>query len=166
MDWTTIAVATSLLLILGAPMATARGVTWGLTENLFVRLALVFYVVMNIRLGALPGLLSLLAVFSLYIERSYLLLTTFPNQQPKGWIIPQYGSATTTPLPFEEPKGDDGMNYEPEDEKGLSVVEKHGEVTEEVEFEKTHMDDSNPRLEEGPQGSDEGTAFFEEHGLA
>jgi len=164
MDSTSFAVAISLLTIVASPYITSTGISWHFTENMFFRLALVLYVVLNIRLGALPGLLALLAVFSLYIERSHLLLAAFPNQKP---ILPGSlgGQATTVALPFEEPKGTE-VNYEPEEEKGLSVVEKHGEATSFDEYEKAEIGDSNPRLAEGPQGSDEGTEFFEEHGLA
>jgi hypothetical protein len=143
---------------------------------MFFRLILVLYVALNIRLGALPGLLALLAVFSLYIERSHLLLVAFPNQKPifpgphhrlaDGFGRQPYGGqATTVALPFEKPEGTE-VNYEPEEEKGLSVVERHGETVAHEEYEKAEIGDSNPRLAEGPQGSDEGTEFFEEHGLA
>jgi hypothetical protein len=164
MDWTSIAIGTSLFIAIASPYITSTGISWKFTENMLFRLLLVLYVAMNIRLGALPGLLALLAVFSLYIERSHLLLAAFPNQKP---ILPgpHGGQATTVPIPFDTPKGVN-VNYEPEEEKGLSVVERHGEGTTYEEFEKAEIGDSNPRLAEGPQGSDEGTEFFEERGLA
>lgn len=164
MYWTQLSLTLSLLIIFLAPALTSIGVNFAFTENLFVRFLLILYVVMNIRLGALPGLLALLAVFSLYIERSHLLLATFPNQKPI-FPGPHGGQATTTALPFEEPKGTEAT-FEPVEEKALSVVEKHGEHTRFEEYEKADIGDSNPRLAEGPQGSDEGTDFFEQHGLA
>lgn len=165
MDVSSLAVGISLLTILAAPYITSTGVSWDFTENMFFRLTLVLYVALNIRLGALPGLLALLAVFSLYIERSHLLLAAFPNQKP---IFPgphQSGQATTVALPFEQPQGTE-VTYEPVEEKGLSVVERHAEAESSHEYEKAEIGDSNPRLAEGPQGSNEGTEFFEEHGLA
>ncbi len=164
MDLTSLAVGTSLLVILVAPSITSTGVSWHFTENMFFRLFLVLYVALNIRLGALPGLLSLLAVFSLYIERSHLLLTAFPNQKPI-FPGPHGGQATTVALPFEQPKGTE-VNYEPEDERALSIVERHGETVSHEEYEKAEIGDSNPRLAEGPQGAEEGAEFFTEHGLA
>ena len=164
MYWTQLSLIVSLLVIFLAPSLTSTGVNFAFTENIFVRLLLVLYVVFNIRLGALPGLLALLAVFSLYIERSHLLLATFPNQKPI-FPGPHGGQATTIALPFEQPKGSE-VNYEPIEEKGISVVERHGESTSFEEYEKAEIGDSNPRLAEGPQGSDEGAEFFEEHGLA
>ncbi len=156
MYWTSLAITTSLLVIILAPSLKSVGVDFAFTENLFVRLALVLYVVMNIRLGALPGLLSLLAVFTLYIERSHLLLATFPNQKPI-WPGPKGGQATTVALPFEEPKGTEA-HYEPAEEKSMTLADGSS-------YERADIEDSNPRLEEGPQGSEEGTDFFEEHGL-
>ncbi len=164
MDLTSLAVGTSLLVILAAPSITSTGVSWHFTENMFFRLFLVLFVALNIRLGALPGLLALLAVFSLYIERSHLLLAAFPNQKPI-WPGPHGGQATTVALPFETPKGTE-VSFEPEDEKALAVVERHGEAVMHEEYEKAEIGDSNPRLAEGPQNSEEGTEFFEQHGLA
>lgn len=164
MDISSLAVGISLLTILAVPYITSTGVSWDFTEHMFFRLALVLYVALNIRLGALPGLLALLAVFSLYIERSHLLLVAFPNQKP---IVPgpYGGQATTIALPFEQPNGTE-VSFEPEDEHALNVVERHGETTSFDEYEKTEIGDSNPRLVEGPQGSEEGTEFFQENGLA
>lgn len=164
MDLSSLAVGISLLTIVASPYITSTGVSWHFTENMFFRLALVLYVGLNIRLGALPGLLAMLAVFSLYIERSHLLLAAFPNQKPI-FPGPHGGQATTVALPFEKSEGTE-VNYEPEEEKGLSVVERHGETVAHEEYEKAEIGDSNPRLAEGPQGSDEGTEFFEEYGLA
>ena len=157
MDWTSLAVGTSLIVMLAAPWITSTGVSWHFTENILFRFLLVLYVAMNIRLGALPGLLALLAVFSLYIERSHLLLSAFPNQKPN---IPQpiLTSVPLTALPFDSPKGTE-VQYEPENEQSLSVPERH------AYYEKAEFGDSNPRLAEGPQNSDEGTEFFEENGL-
>ncbi len=164
MDWTSLAVGTSLLIVLAAPWITTTGVSWHFTENLLIRFLFVLYVALNIRLGALPGLFALLAVFSLYIERSHLLLAAFPNQTPSP-LSAKGDSAFVQALPFDTPKGTE-VSFDPDDEKAMTVVERHGELVSQEEFEKAEIGDSNPRLAEGPQGSDEGTEFFEQHGLA
>jgi len=147
----TVVSAASVLIILGAPFGT----TYGFIENTFVRLLLVLFVAYSIRLGNMPGLLALLAAFSLLIERNHELLTGFPNQKPHG-PLSQGSSAhydgyprEAAPLEGEEERIPFDTPHVPA--SGRTVVETHGETTAVKEYEKTNdLKDSIPRIPVGP----------------
>lgn len=152
-----IAVATILLI----PFLSARGVSFQIMENMLSRLVAVGAVLYAIRLGPMAGILTMLAVVSLFIERNHQLLTTLPNQKPM-WPSNRNMSLTTVPpmLPTPETHA-----YEPTHEQSETVEERHGESVKVDEYESAKdIEDSNPRLSEVPQGESAGS-FYTQRGL-
>jgi len=156
--------AVSVTIILLAPLISSR-VSFQFADNILVRLIFVAYVVYGIRLGPLSGLLALLAVFTIILERNHEIMTKLPAQMPRWPTAGQAGAPMkATPLtPVTETVSYDFGN----DEKGHSVVETHGESTTEKMYESADdLVDSQSRIPEGPETSDEATAFFTSRSLA
>jgi hypothetical protein len=144
----------SIVTILGAPILATKGFSFSFVENILVRLALVVLVGYAIRQGPLPGLLTLLAVLTLLIEQNYLLLTSFPYQQPEltmpkdtSYSIAEPDSITPETLHYNHPIED----------KGLSVGDKEYEIA-------SDLQDNIPDLPVPPQG-EASAKFFESKGL-
>jgi hypothetical protein len=139
--------------ILAIPFVAARGVSFDFMGNMLFRLMAVGFVLYAIRLGPMAGILAMLAVMSLFIERNHQLLTTLPNQKPM-WPSDRNLSLTPIPpmLPVSETHG-----YHPTEERSHSVEESHEKVG---EYEATDdLGDSNPRLDEVPQGEAAGSFY-------
>jgi hypothetical protein len=157
--------ATSVGIILIAPLFESLGISSGFVENVLVRLLLVGFLVYAVSLGHMPGLLGFLAVFSLLIERNHMVLTQFPNQKPR-WPTANYGfPIQAAPLigereviPFDTP-------HTGESESSGSVVENHGESSSNTEYENaSDLRDSIPKIVEGPN-SDAAPEFYKSKGL-
>ncbi len=158
-------IGASVAIILASPIL-GRRINMNFVQNIFVRFALLAFVIYGIRQGAMAGLLSFLAVFSLLIERNHQTLTRFPNQMPefptgeKAGVQgpPSYASPLT---PVKESHAFEAPHAEPSE----SVVERHGESTTEHSYESAgDIEDSNPRLGEVAQGEAAAT-FYEQKGL-
>jgi len=159
-------IGASVIIILASPIL-GRTINMNFVQNIFVRFALLAFVFYGIRQGAMGGLLSFLAAFSLLIERNHQVLTRFPNQIPqfptgeKAGVQgpPSYASPLT---PVKESHAYEAPHAEPSE----SVVERHGESTTESLYESAgDIEDSNPRLGEVAQGEAAGS-FYEQKGLA
>lgn len=137
--------ATAAVVILAAPWASSVGVSQAWVGTPFARFALLAALVAATQLGPMPALLTLLAVFTLLIERSHEVLSTLPAVA----TMPPVKTAAV------------GIQERP----ALLVKEDHT-FHPEPEYE-THPDfhDSNPRLEAGPSASD-APAFFQGKNLA
>jgi hypothetical protein len=148
--------------ILAIPFLAARGVSFDFMGNILFRLMAVGVVLYAIRLGPMAGILAMLAAVSLFIERNHQLLTTLPNQKP---MWPTDRNLSLTPvapmLPVPETH-----SYNPTEEHGYTVEEHHGEQVKRDEYEATDdLGDSNPRLDEVPQGESAGS-FYTQRSLA
>jgi len=151
----------AVALILAIPFLSAKGMSFGFMENILVRLLAVGAVFYAIRLGPMAGILALLVVVSLFIERNHQMLTTLPNQKP---IWPSNNPLAPTQVPAMLPTPETHA-YHPTEDHGASVEERHGEDVKEELFETTQdLGDSNPRLSEVPQGESAGN-FYEQRGL-
>lgn len=142
--------------ILATPFLAARGVSFNFMGNMFFRLIAVGFVLYAIRQGPMAGILAMLAVVSLFIERNHQLLTTLPNQKP---IWPTDRNLSLTPIPpmLPIPKT---HSYYPTEEHGHTVEEHHGEQVKVDEYESADdLGDSNPRLDEVPQGESAGSFY-------
>jgi hypothetical protein len=148
--------------ILAIPFLAAKGVSFQFMENMLFRLIAVGAVLYAIRLGPMAGILAMLAVVSLFIERNHQLLTTLPNQKP---MWPSDRNLSLTPVPAMLPIPETHA-YSPTEEHGHTVEEHHGETVIKEEYEATDdLGDSNPRLDEVPQGESAGS-FYTQRSLA
>jgi hypothetical protein len=114
-------------------------------------LVFVLFAAYATRVGAIPGLLSFLAVVTLLMERNHEVLTRFPNQKPR-LPTPSFG------LPIQAPPllgVKEEHAYEPP-QQGDHNEEKY----EQVEDIHDHRED----LPVPPQGS-QATSFYTEKGL-
>jgi hypothetical protein len=151
----------AVTVILAVPFLAAKGMSFGFMENMLIRLLAVGAVLYAIRLGPMAGILTMLAVISLFIERNHQLLTTLPNQKP---MWPSDRNLTIIPVPPMFPTPETHA-YHPTDDHGEVVEERHGEHVKVEEYESTNdLGDSNPRLDEVPQGEAAGS-FYSQRGL-
>lgn len=147
----------SVALVLGTPWLSHMGVSLAILDTLLVRLLLVAYVLYGIRCSALCGLFALLAVVTLVTERNAQLLTLLPGQTP---IWPKTNQGYPIKAPALIPEAESVQYDSHQEEQGLSVGESVYETAKDLE-------DNNPRLSEGPHGSDQdGTGFYQSRGLA
>jgi hypothetical protein len=152
----------AVAIILAVPFLAARGVSFGFMENMLVRLIAVGFVLYAIRLGPMAGILAMLAVLSLFVERNHQLLTTLPNQKP---MWPSDRNLKITPVKPMLPTPETHA-YHPVDEQSEMVEERHGEHIKVEEYETANdLEDSNPRLGEVPQGEAAGS-FYTQRSLA
>jgi len=86
----------AVAVILGAPILSSYGVTFRFVENILVRIVLIALIVAAVRKDHLLGLLTFLAVFSLFLERNHNLVLGLPDQRPS--LHPQ----KEAPSPFLE----------------------------------------------------------------
>lgn len=155
----------SIGIILGAPLANSSGlIQFAPLENLVIRLALVLLVLASTRLSPLTTLLTMLAVFSLFMERNFTVLASLPNQQPHFPDSRQGVPVKANPLPAIK----ETVTYADHDSDGLAIAESHGSeggLQEKYFEEATDLQDSNPRLPEGPVNR-EAPSFFQTKQLA
>lgn len=158
--------AISIGTILGAPYLSS----FQLVDNLFVRLALLFFVAYAIRQDALSGCLALLASFTLLIERNHEVLAKFPNQAPRwpttGVGVPIQAPPLTPNTQDMEPPHTESEGPLALHREGVKVTEEHDGREVEKEYEHANdLHDNNPRLKEAPL-TDDAPSFYESKGLA
>jgi hypothetical protein len=129
-------------IILSAPWLP---LTYKFVENPIIRLLLVVSLVVAIRLGPLPGLLTLLAVVTLLVERNHYVLTHLTYQLDNA-ILPAAGTDRIIKSSSDIPEGE-AVSYTPVKDTTNEFV------------------DSNPRFPEGPNNED-AVGFFKGKGLA
>jgi hypothetical protein len=145
----------STAVILAAPWLPTLGLNLTIIDHPLTRLALLVALVYAIRQGPFTGLLALLAVFSLLIERNHQLLTLLPDQKV---VMPKKSFGLPVAAPRIAPDHETHY-YEAHDEKGFDTQE--GIVYESAQ----DLTDNNPNLQEVPQGEAAGS-FYESKGLA
>jgi hypothetical protein len=147
----------SIGIILVVPFLAQSGVNLSIVDNLLSRLLLVAYVLYNIRCSALCGLLALLAVVTIVLERNFQLLTLLPGQSPT-WPTTNPGFPVKGPALMPETET---VHYDfPHEEQTTEVGDKMYEVVKDIQ-------DNIPRIDQGPHGSDDSaTSFYQSRGLA
>jgi hypothetical protein len=146
--------AGSTALILAAPWLPTVGLNLSFIDHPLTRLVLLVALVYAIRQGPVTGLLALLAVFSLLIERNHQVLTLLPDQKV---VMPKKSFG----LPVAAPRilaDHESHYYEAHDDKGMDTED--GQMYESAQ----DLIDSNPKLQEVPQGEAAGP-FYESKGL-
>jgi hypothetical protein len=139
-----VAIAITLLV----PWASSAGVSQAWVGTLFGRFVLLAALVGAVQLGPMPALFTLLAIFTLLIERSHEVLTGLPGTA----AMPSTASAPV------------GAAQELVPPKDSHVFDSVGEPEFPTPVGDFH--DSNPRLESGPQNSKQAVEFYEQKNLA
>jgi hypothetical protein len=139
-------VATAITLLV--PWASSAGVSQVWVGTLFGRFVLLAALVGALQLGPIPSLFTLLAIFTLLIERSHEVLTGLPDAA-------RMPSTASTPV---------GAAQELVPPKESHVFDSVGEAETPTQVGDFH--DSNPRLESGPQNSKQAVEFYEQKNLA
>jgi len=131
----TVPIVSSILIILAAPWL-AEKISFAFVDNIVFRLLLVAAILYAVRRckGQLEGLLALLAVFTLIIERNHQVLMKFPEQTPSFPSKVSYVEAN--PLTQTQPVHN-SPESEPEHEEGVRDIH-----------------DNIPRLSEAPNSHD------------
>jgi len=129
-------------IILSAPWLP---LSYSFVENPIVRLLLVLSLLGAIRLGPLPGLLMLLAVVTLLVERNHYVLTHL-TQQIDNSTMPAAGTDRILKVVSDVPE-EESVEYAPVKEDDDDFM------------------DGNPRFSEGPSTRD-AVAFYKGKGLA
>jgi len=127
----TVPIVSSIIIILAAPWL-AEQISFAFVDNIVFRLLLVVAILYTVRKcnGQLEGLLALLAVFTLIIERNHQVLMKFPEQTPS---FPSKGSyIQANPLTQAQP-----VHNSPEPEE-----------------DEIDIHDNIPRLSEAPKSHD------------
>ena len=153
----------SVGIILGAPLLHNQGNSFMWVGNGLVRMALILYVVYATRQGALPGLLSFLAAFTLLVERNHEVLVSLPYQKPR-WPKNSFGPPVQAPPLVGETET---AHYEPPhyEHEAKEIAETQGETTITKEFESADdIQDNNPRLS-GPPSNQDAPSFFSQKGV-
>ena len=132
----------SLLIIVVAPMIRSSGISLYFVGNLYIRLALLGYIVYASYISVFSGILAFLAVFTLLLERNHGILTNFPVQN------------TNIPL--------DSYKVIEQPIQATSKVEV--EVDNDENFAK-NITDNIPRLESMPKGTS-AASFYTSKNLA
>jgi hypothetical protein len=137
-----------IVIIVAAPLVRSAGISFGFVDNIIVRLLLVTSVLYAVRKGTLAGLLALLAVFTLLIERNHELVTGLPNQCENSNIPDSvkvsYVASELAELPF------------------LGTSERNSEKETSDIDSPLNLKDNIPHLEQAPSSHD-APAFFRAH---
>ena len=138
--------AAPIVIIVGAPILASMGFKVAFVENIIVRLLMVAAIIYAIQKDTLLGLLTLLAVVTLLIERNQAIVTSLPGSNAK---ISQernlYPMKASTDI-FTHIKETD--SYDNNDVNDASVT----------------YEDSIPDLKEGPTNQD-APSFFKSLGV-
>jgi hypothetical protein len=137
--------AAPIVIIVGAPILASMGFKFAFVENILVRLLMVGAVIYAIQKDTLLGLLTLLAVVTLLIERNQAIITSLPSNAK----ISQQRNLYPMKMPediFTHVK--DIEVYDDNDVHNASVS----------------LDDSIPDLKEGPTNHD-APSFFKSLGV-
>ena len=148
--------AIPILVILIAPLLS---IPFSFIQNILVRLLLIIAIILATRRGPLIALFTMLAVFTLIVERNHFILTHLPGIPSVH--VPSNGPGKPSKA---IPHSPDTL-YEPphpSDEDSYSVnIEKKDSLFESAD----DLYDNNPKLDEAPSSSD-APSFFESRGLA
>jgi len=145
-------VAASVFIIVGAPILSSIDVSFGFVEHIATRLGLLLALIYSVHRGHMPGLLALLAVFSLLIERNHEVLTKFPYQEARAGVLGMAPTSVFTGVSNETPMKPDNSKVaydSPENQEKADASD---------------LRDNLPHLAEGPRAAD-APSFYRSKGL-
>ena len=138
--------AIPVLIILGAPILSANGVSFSFVENIFIRIGRVLLLICAVNQDIFLGILTLLAIVTLLVERNQQIVKTIP----KNIMI----SPRRDLYPMKAP-------YMLETQMQMQMQTQAVEITENSA---TNLEDNIPDLKEGPNRHD-APSFFKSLGV-
>lgn len=138
--------AIPVLIILGAPILSANGVSFSFVENIFIRIGMVLLLICAVNQDIFLGILTLLAIVTLLVERNQQIVKTIP----KNIMI----SPRRDLYPMKAP-------YMLETQMQMQMQTQAVEITENSA---TNLEDNIPDLKEGPNRHD-APSFFKSLGV-
>jgi hypothetical protein len=139
--------AIPVLIILGAPILSANGVSFSFVENIFIRIGMVLLLIYAVNQDILFGILTLLAIVTLLIERNQQLVKTIPKNimiSPRRDLYPM-----KAPYMLETQ-----MKMQMQTQQPVEITENSA----------TNLEDNIPDLKEGPNRHD-APSFFKSLGV-
>ena len=137
--------AAPIIVIIGAPLLASMGFKFSFVENILVRILMVGALIYAIQKDTLLGLLTLLAIVTLLVERNQAIITSLPGQ-------PKFSQERNL-YPMKAPE--DIFTHI----KDIEVYDDN-----EVHNASVKLEDSIPDLKEGPTNHD-APSFFKSLGV-
>ena len=156
---------TSVIIIVGAPILSSMDVSFLFVGHMFTRLLLLAYLLYAVSKGPMSGLLAFLAVFTLLLERNQEIITKFPYQAPgrlsSGSLLSEgAGGGAAAPAAAEaEAEAGAVLPLQP-----TNAVKVYDSPANKEKADATDLQDSNPRLAEGPKAKD-AISFYTNKGI-
>ena len=139
--------AIPVLIILGAPILSANGVSFSFVENIFIRIGMVLLLICAVNQDIFLGILTLLAIVTLLVERNQQIVKTIPKNimiSPRRDLYPM-----KAPYMLETQ-----MQMQTETQQPVEITENSA----------TKLEDNIPDLKEGPNRHD-APSFFKSLGV-
>jgi len=139
--------AIPVLIILGAPILSANGVSFSFVENIFIRIGMVLLLICAVNQDIFLGILTLLAIVTLLVERNQQIVKTIPKNimiSPRRDLYPM-----KAPYMLETQ-----MQMQTETQQPVEITENSA----------TNLEDNIPDLKEGPNRHD-APSFFKSLGV-
>jgi hypothetical protein len=135
--------------------------------HMFTRLLLLAYLLYAVSKGPMSGLLAFLAVFTLLLERNQEIITKFPYQAPgrlsSGSLLSEgAGGGAAAPAAAEAEAGAGAGAVPPL--QPTNAVKVYDSPANKEKADATDLQDSNPRLAEGPKAKD-AISFYTNKGI-
>jgi len=135
--------AIPVLIILGAPILSANGVSFSFVENIFIRIGMVLLLISAVNQDIFLGILTLLAIVTLLVERNQQIVKTIPKNimiSPRRDLYPM--------------KAPYMLETQTQTQQPVEITENSA----------TNMEDNIPDLKEGPNRHD-APSFFKSLGV-
>jgi hypothetical protein len=139
--------AIPVLIILGAPILSANGVSFSFVENIFIRIGMVLVLIYAVNQDIFLGILTLLAIVTLLVERNQQIVKTIPKNimiSPRRDLYPM-----KAPYMLETQ-----MQMQIQTQQPVEITENSA----------TNLEDNIPDLKEGPNRHD-APSFFKSLGV-
>ena len=139
--------AIPVLIILGAPILSANGVSFSFVENIFIRIGMVLLLIYAVNQDIFLGILTLLAIVTLLVERNQQIVKTIPKNimiSPRRDLYPM-----KAPYMLETQ-----MKMQTQTQQPVEITENSA----------TNLEDNIPDLKEGPNRHD-APSFFKSLGV-
>jgi len=135
--------AIPVLIILGAPILSANGVSFSFVENIFIRIGMVLLLIYAVNQDIFLGILTLLAIVTLLVERNQQIVKTIPKNimiSPRRDLYPM--------------KAPYMLETQMQTQQPVEITENSA----------TNLEDNIPDLKEGPNRHD-APSFFKSLGV-
>jgi hypothetical protein len=160
----------SAAISIAAPWISSTGFTFSFVGNTVIRLLMIVLVLVATRQGGLQGLFTMLAVYSLLLERNYHLLLKLPMQPAtkEPMLIPQHTPYMNIPVeqvPLEEPS-QEVHQYDEQMAQEVKEVQSPNESQEvPAEYQSANDIKAHVPIPQSAPSSEEAIDFYAKKGL-